>query len=89
MTPVAELNKPQICQEGRFWLQLLANNGGTGGTYCLPDQLREHEPELEILLGNVFSGRSRGQENIDLARQMYLNWCLSKCRKLGIAYDVH
>ncbi|MBX9878664.1 MAG: hypothetical protein K2Y22_09415 [Candidatus Obscuribacterales bacterium] len=86
MTPVVELNKQPADLEGRLWLEILANNGNDT-KYQLPAQLRMHEAELEVLMGKVFRGRSRGPENIDLARQMYLNWCLSKSRQLGITFD--
>lgn len=84
MTPIAEIKKP-VDLEGRLWLEILANDGA--GMYQVPPQLRNHEGELEVLLAKVFSGRPRGPENIDLARQMYLNWCLSKSRQLGITFD--
>lgn len=87
MTPVAELKQQPADLEGRLWLEMLANNGADT-MYQLPSQLRIHEAELEQLLGKVFRGRPRGPENIDLARQMYLNWCLSKSNQLGITFDV-
>ncbi len=87
MTPVVELKKQPADLEGRLWLEILASNG-VDGMYQMPAQLRSHEGELEVLMAKVFTGRSRGPENIDLARQMYLNWCLSKSRQLGITFDV-
>lgn len=87
MTPIAELKNQPADLEGRLWLEILANNGADG-MYQMPAQLQSHEGELELLLAKVFKGRQRGPENIDLARQMYLNWCLSKSRQLGITFDV-
>lgn len=87
MTPVADLKKQPADLEGRLWLEILASNGADS-MYQMPVQLRMHEDELELLLAKVFRGRPRGPENIDLARQMYLNWCLSKSRQLGITFDV-
>lgn len=87
MTPVVELKQHPADLEGRLWLEILASNCNDG-MYQLPAQLQVYEGELELLMAKVFRGRTRGPENIDLARQMYLNWCLSKSRQLGIAFDV-
>jgi len=87
VTPVAELKQQPADLEGRFWLEILASNCNDG-IYQLPACLREHEGELQLLMAKVFRGRSRGPENIDLARQMYLNWCLSKSNQLGITFDI-
>lgn len=53
----------------------------------LPPRLRSYQGEIEALLGKVFSGRPRSADNIELAQQMTLNWCISKCRKIGVAWD--
>ncbi len=51
----------------------------------LPPSLIQHQPELERLLTKVFSGRT--EENLALAQQMSLNWCVAKCKQSGITLD--
>lgn len=51
----------------------------------LPPPLIQHQPELERLLTKVFSGRN--EENLALAQQMSLNWCVAKCRQSGLTLD--
>lgn len=62
---------------------------GSSGTWVLslPPRLRDSQDELELLLARVFSGRLRSQENLELAQQLTLNWCLSECRKAGISIE--
>lgn len=50
----------------------------------LPPSLSAYQGELEGLLGRVFSGRPQSTHNLELAQQMTMNWCISKCRKIGI-----
>jgi hypothetical protein len=59
---------------------------GSSGTWILelPPYLAPHQSELETLISQVFNGRPRSQDNLELARQLVLNWCLSKSRKMGI-----
>lgn len=52
----------------------------------LPDTLKDHQDELERLLGKVFMGKT-SETNLALARQMSINWCLSKCKQNGISVD--
>lgn len=51
----------------------------------LPPSLIQHQPELERLLTKVFSGRT--EENLALAQQMSLNWCVAKCKQSGMTLD--
>lgn len=51
----------------------------------LPPSLIQHQPELERLLTKVFSGRT--EENLALAQQMSLNWCVAKCKQSGLTLD--
>lgn len=66
-------------------LDILSENG-TGWVLSLPPTLQEFQPELEALLGKVFSQRQH-PENLALAQQMSLNWCRSKCRQVGINFE--
>lgn len=50
----------------------------------LPPGLSPYRSELEGLLGRVFKGGLHTPHNLELAQQMTLNWCVSKCRKIGI-----
>lgn len=49
----------------------------------LPPLLKDHQGELEGLLGKVFRGKISSPDNLALARQMSINWCLSKCKQTG------
>jgi hypothetical protein len=49
----------------------------------LPEPLRGQQSELENLLGHVF-GATHSEENLELAQQMTINWCISKFRKMGV-----
>lgn len=53
----------------------------------LPPVLRDQQAELESLLLKVFADRPRSDENVALARQMSLNWCVSKCKKSGLSFE--
>lgn len=53
----------------------------------LPPVLRDQQSELESLLLKVFADRPRSDENVALARQMSLNWCVSKCKKSGLSFE--
>jgi hypothetical protein len=53
----------------------------------LPPGLSAYQGELEGLLGKVFSGRPQSPQNLELAQQLTLNWCISKCRKIGIEVE--
>ena len=54
----------------------------------LPPSLQNYQSELQKLLDQVFASRPKSKENLALAQQMALNWCLSKCRKEGISFDM-
>jgi hypothetical protein len=53
----------------------------------LPPNLQTYQPELEGLLGKVFSGRPTSAGNLALAKQMSINWCVSKCKQTGMSVD--
>lgn len=70
-----------------YFLDILSQ--GNSGTWILklPPRLQAHQTEIEMLLGRVFSGRPQSSENLELAQQMTINWCVSKCKKIGIALE--
>lgn len=69
-------------------LGILSQAGGGGWIVSLPPDLKVYQDELEALLGRVFSGNNqRLPENFALAQQMSLNWCMSKCREVGISFE--
>ncbi len=53
----------------------------------LPPMLIEHQGELERLLSKVFNNLPKSPDNIALARQMSLNWCVSKCKQNGLRFE--
>lgn len=70
-----------------YFLNILSQNTSGSWVLALPAKLRKHQDELELLLGRVFAGRPRCPENLELAQQLTLNWCISKCRKQGITLE--
>lgn len=70
-----------------FSREMLTLSSSGAWVLSLPPRLRDAQDELELLLARVFSGRLRSQENLELAQQLTLNWCLSKCRKAGIKME--
>jgi hypothetical protein len=54
---------------------------------ALPPRLRPHQPELESMLGRVFSGRRSSPDNLALAQQLSLNWCMSKAKLHGLTFE--
>lgn len=70
-----------------YFLNILSQNTSGIWVLALPAGLRKHQDELELLLGRAFAGRPRCPENLELAQQLTLNWCLSKCRKQGITLE--
>ncbi len=50
----------------------------------LPGFLRGEETELEQMLNRVFGNRMQTADNLALAQQLSLNWCLSKAKKTGL-----
>ncbi len=66
---------------------IVAPGGSESWVLNLPPDLRAYQGELELLLGKVFSGRPHNGHNLELAQQMTMNWCISKCRKIGIQFD--
>lgn len=70
-----------------YFLDILAKDASETWVLHLPPGLKAHQSELESLLSKVFAGRPRSPENLELAQQLTLNWCLSKCRKMGIPLE--
>ncbi len=69
------------------FLSVISENGTGGYQVSLPPALSIYTEELERLLVKVFAGRPLRAENLELARQMSINWCLSKCREAGIKLE--
>ncbi|MFN8656215.1 MAG: hypothetical protein U0105_07730 [Candidatus Obscuribacterales bacterium] len=69
-----------------YFLEILSQNS-QGWQICLPPGLQIHQGELELLLNKVFGGRPRTSDNLELAQQLTINWCVSKCRKEGIKLE--
>lgn len=73
--------------EPSYFLEILSQGHSGSWVLKLPPRLQAYQTELESLLGRVFSGRPRSRENLELAQQLTLNWCTSKCKKIGIALE--
>jgi hypothetical protein len=82
---MASLKEFAVFVAAENYLDILSENG-SGWVLSLPPTLREFQPELEALLGKVFSQRQQ-PENLALAQQMSLNWCRSKCKQVGITFE--
>lgn len=85
MSTVLEHFTNTMPTEGTIELLSVSENGGF--VVSLPDTLRDHQDELERLLGKVFTGRPTSAGNLALARQMSINWCISKCKQTGQSVD--
>lgn len=68
-------------------ISLLSVSESGGFVLSLPANLKDYQPELEGLLGKVFSGRPTSAGNLALAKQMSINWCVSKCKQTGMSVD--
>ena len=53
----------------------------------LPPSLKEHQAELERLLFKVFANLPKSPDNVALAKQMSINWCVSKCKQNGLRFE--
>jgi hypothetical protein len=78
-------SKPRV--DDSYWLDIVSSAQCGKFVIALPPRLKPQQAELESLLSKVFSGRPIGHENLALAQQMSLNWCISKCRQLGISFE--
>jgi hypothetical protein len=70
-----------------YYLEILSQADNGGWILRLPPSLKAQQPELEMLIDKVFSGRPSCRENLALAQQMSVNWCASKCRQRGVSLD--
>lgn len=86
MSSLKERAQLTASRDNRRFLDVLCDNGRSWSVE-LPPKLKVYQPELEALLGKVFAGRARRPENFALAQQLSLNWCLSKCRQVGISLE--
>ena len=87
MKTVKEVTRGQRIQESPYYWDILQDTGAGAWQVSLPPDLKVYESELEALLGKVFCERARMPENFPLAQQMSLNWCVSKCREVGISFE--
>lgn len=87
MKIVKDMTKPDLRHEADDCWDILSDDGSDSWTVSLPPDLKDYQSELEALLHKVFSGRARASENFALAQQMSLNWCMSKCREVGISFE--
>jgi hypothetical protein len=74
-----------MANDGLHTLLSVSESGGF--VLSLPPNLQDYQPELEGLLGKVFSGRPTSPVNLALAKQMSINWCVSKCKQTGLSVD--
>ncbi|MCA9805860.1 MAG: hypothetical protein KC777_28020 [Cyanobacteria bacterium HKST-UBA02] len=51
---------------------------------ALPEVLQPFEDELLVILGKVFASCPQNSEDMALAKQLSLNWCIAKCKKLEL-----
>jgi hypothetical protein len=68
-------------------LAILSFSDAGSWILALPPKLRPHQPELESMLGKVFSGRRSSPDNLALAQQLSLNWCMSKAKLQGMSFE--
>jgi hypothetical protein len=68
-------------------VNILTQNAAGNWVLSLPSRMRDSQDELENLLARAFSGRPRCQSNLELAQQLTINWCISKCRKQGLPFE--
>lgn len=68
-------------------LEIVSQDKDGNYVVTLPPALKDYQEELESLLEKVFSGRTTSSDNLDLARQMSLNWCMAKCREIDLSYE--
>ena len=69
------------------YLKILSASESGSWILELPPRLRPHQPELETMLGRVFPQSLTAPENVALAKQLSLNWCMSKARNQGMDID--
>lgn len=50
----------------------------------LPVELSAYESELLSILGKVFVSCPQSPDDLALAEQLSLNWCIAKCKKLEL-----
>jgi hypothetical protein len=68
-------------------LQILTTSESGLWVLALPSPLRPHQQELELILAKVFAEKNNSPDNLALAQQLSLNWCVSMARKQGISLE--
>jgi len=69
------------------FLDIVSQSETGAFTLRLPPFLSKNQQELELLLSKVFTGRPTSPQNLALARQLSLNWAVSKCRQAGVSIE--
>ncbi len=83
MTPLQTLTPPTYVKEDDI---VYVSESGTWKV-SMPASLTAHKSELEHLINKVFANRLDSEDNIALAKQMSINWCVSKCKQVGLPPD--
>lgn len=84
MARLKELTRVQTTRGGNY---ILSTSVTGDWIVTLPPRLKAYQHELEALLGKVFPLKPLAIQNLPLAQQMTMNWCLYKCRQEGISLD--
>ena len=87
MSTIKEMVRNQSTNDSHYNLGILSQHPTGSWVLSLPPDLKVYQGELEDLLGRVFTSSRFFPENFALAQQMSLNWCMSKCREVGISFD--
>lgn len=61
--------------------------GPSSWIVSVPGPLEQYANELEALMNKVFKDCPKSSQNIELAKQLAINWCTSKCKELDIPSD--
>ncbi|HEY9788601.1 MAG TPA: hypothetical protein V6D17_24655 [Candidatus Obscuribacterales bacterium] len=86
---VTTLTQPNLIRAGShnsYHREIVTQSEGGSWVLAVPPALSSYQHELESLLESVFRGR-RSTENLALAQQLSLNWCMSKCRQTGVSFE--
>lgn len=67
--------------------QLLSVTESGNFVLSLPPTLKDYQQELERLLGKCFRSGASSPDSLALARQMSINWCVSKYKQTGQSVD--
>ena len=74
---------PPVVQEAEEINEIVSVDNGSW-VLSVPVSLHAHKSELESLINKVFANRPQSPDNVALAKQLSLNWCVSKCKQVGL-----